>query len=111
MLKCLSLNKKNLTSPACKKEVHAFEKEMAADISLDVPLQAACRADLDKFCPKISRDHTRTLACLRNNRDSLTKACKAEELRFSEMEVFLFSLGARRKPPPYRSGLIIYSLL
>lgn len=48
--------------------------------------QVACAPDLEKLCADVSKDHSHTLLCLRSHRDSLSKACKDEELRFSIME-------------------------
>eukprot|EP00271_Cylindrocystis_brebissonii_P014317 TRINITY_DN3562_c0_g8_i1.p1 TRINITY_DN3562_c0_g8~~TRINITY_DN3562_c0_g8_i1.p1 ORF type:complete len:1638 (-),score=492.31 TRINITY_DN3562_c0_g8_i1:1373-6286(-) len=86
VLKCLSENREAIGSEACRNEVFAFQKAVAADIRLDVPLQKACKADLANVCPKVSRDHSRTLGCLRKHRDRLSEACKEEEMRFSIME-------------------------
>eukprot|EP00271_Cylindrocystis_brebissonii_P009749 TRINITY_DN2493_c0_g1_i1.p1 TRINITY_DN2493_c0_g1~~TRINITY_DN2493_c0_g1_i1.p1 ORF type:complete len:1041 (-),score=222.27 TRINITY_DN2493_c0_g1_i1:278-3400(-) len=86
VLKCLSEKKEKIESPACKKEVFSFEKQEVTDIRLDIPLQTACKSDLETKCKKVPMDHQRTLACLRKNRDNLTTDCKEEELRFSIME-------------------------
>eukprot|EP00271_Cylindrocystis_brebissonii_P000507 TRINITY_DN1061_c0_g3_i1.p1 TRINITY_DN1061_c0_g3~~TRINITY_DN1061_c0_g3_i1.p1 ORF type:complete len:958 (-),score=202.65 TRINITY_DN1061_c0_g3_i1:1362-4235(-) len=86
VLKCLSEKKAKITSEACKKEIFSFEKQEVADIRLDIPLQNACKPDMENFCKKVPMDHQRTLACLRKNRDNLTADCKDEELRFSVME-------------------------
>lgn len=56
-------------------------------LSFNVPLKKACSDDLLNLCPSIGMDHSRQLACLRGQRDKLSESCKAEELRFSEMEV------------------------
>ncbi|CAI7931658.1 unnamed protein product [Closterium sp. NIES-54] len=61
------------------------------DPALDVPLQQACKDDADMYCGAgagyAGRDHSRTLSCLRQNRKKLSAKCKAEELRFTAMEV------------------------
>eukprot|EP00271_Cylindrocystis_brebissonii_P019065 TRINITY_DN562_c0_g3_i1.p1 TRINITY_DN562_c0_g3~~TRINITY_DN562_c0_g3_i1.p1 ORF type:complete len:1830 (+),score=464.44 TRINITY_DN562_c0_g3_i1:323-5812(+) len=85
-LKCLAEKMEAIKSEACKKEVFNFEQQMVADVQLDVPLQKACAADLERLCPRVSKDHSRTLACLRSHRDELAEACKEEEMRFSIME-------------------------
>ena len=56
-------------------------------LSFDAPLKKACADDLTLLCPNERRDHSRQLACLRAQHDKLSETCKAEELRFSEMEV------------------------
>eukprot|EP00850_Spirogloea_muscicola_P000097 SM000001S04499 [mRNA] locus=s1:550290:556763:- [translate_table: standard] len=85
MIECLEKNVGNLSS-SCGEEVFLFQKLEAADIQLDVPLQMACKDDLTKFCERVSKDHSKTLTCLRKNREQLTDKCKVEEMRFSEME-------------------------
>eukprot|EP00270_Netrium_digitus_P010393 TRINITY_DN3221_c1_g1_i5.p1 TRINITY_DN3221_c1_g1~~TRINITY_DN3221_c1_g1_i5.p1 ORF type:complete len:932 (-),score=260.15 TRINITY_DN3221_c1_g1_i5:314-3109(-) len=85
VLKCLEDNTDKIESDACKKEVFSFAKKEVTDIRLDVPLQMACKADIAKFCDG-SKDHSKTLACLRSKRDELAEECKAEEMRFSVME-------------------------
>ncbi|CAI7785932.1 unnamed protein product [Closterium sp. NIES-54] len=85
-LKCLTENERKLTSKTCRQELFYFKKRMVADISLDIPLQMACKNDVEKKCGG-ERDHSKALACLRAKRDELTEECKEEELRLSEMEV------------------------
>ncbi|CAI7732820.1 unnamed protein product [Closterium sp. NIES-53] len=84
-LKCLTENERKLTSKTCRQELFYFKKRMVADISLDIPLQMACKNDVEKKCGG-ERDHSKALACLRAKRDELTEECKEEELRLSEME-------------------------
>ncbi|CAI5467231.1 unnamed protein product [Closterium sp. Yama58-4] len=84
-LKCLTENERKLSSKTCRQELFYFKKRMVADISLDIPLQMACKNDVEKKCGG-ERDHSKALACLRAKRDELTEECKEEELRLSEME-------------------------
>ncbi|CAI5991320.1 unnamed protein product [Closterium sp. NIES-65] len=84
-LKCLTENERKLSSKTCRQELFYFKKRMVADISLDIPLQLACKNDVEKKCGG-ERDHSKALACLRAKRDELTEECKEEELRLSEME-------------------------
>ncbi|GJP32519.1 hypothetical protein CLOM_g17147 [Closterium sp. NIES-68] len=84
-LKCLTENERKLSSKTCRQELFYFKKRMVADISLDIPLQMACKTDVEKKCGG-ERDHSKALACLRGKRDELTEECKEEELRLSEME-------------------------
>eukprot|EP00897_Mesotaenium_endlicherianum_P000593 jgi/Mesen1/10534/ME000083S10041 len=86
VLKCLTDNLDKVESEACKKEVFSFEKLQVADVRMDVPLQTACKGDLAKLCPDVSKDHSRTLTCLRGQREKLSEDCKEEEMRFSIME-------------------------
>ncbi|CAI7875027.1 unnamed protein product, partial [Closterium sp. NIES-53] len=75
-------------SPSCTQEVDSFSVIQSKDpLSLDVPLQKACQGDLVKLCPDVSRDHARTLSCLRTKREKLSTSCREEEMRFSIMEV------------------------
>ncbi|CAI5966169.1 unnamed protein product [Closterium sp. NIES-64] len=85
-LKCLTENERKLSSKTCRQELFYFKKRMVADISLDIPLQMACKNDVEKKCGG-ERDHSKALACLRAKRDELTEECKEEELRLSEMEL------------------------
>ncbi|GJP29711.1 hypothetical protein CLOM_g19337 [Closterium sp. NIES-68] len=84
-LRCLTGAASNISSATCRDEVFHFQKQEVADVALDVPLQAACREDVKERCGG-ERDHSKALACLRQNRDALSEGCKEEELRFSEME-------------------------
>ncbi|CAI5958736.1 unnamed protein product, partial [Closterium sp. NIES-64] len=84
-LRCLTSAVSNITSATCRDEVFHFQKQEVADVALDVPLQVACREDVKERCGG-ERDHSKALACLRQNRDALSEGCKEEELRFSEME-------------------------
>ncbi|GJP37078.1 hypothetical protein CLOM_g21523 [Closterium sp. NIES-68] len=87
VLKCLQEKKDKLESPSCAKEVESFSLIEAKDpLSFDVPLQTACKPDLIKLCPDVSRDHARTLSCLRTKREKLSTPCREEEMRFSIME-------------------------
>ncbi|CAI7919345.1 unnamed protein product, partial [Closterium sp. NIES-53] len=88
VLRCLQDNKAKLQSPSCTQEVDSFSVIQSKDpLSLDVPLQKACQGDLVKLCPDVSRDHARTLSCLRTKREKLSTSCREEEMRFSIMEV------------------------
>ncbi|CAI7795594.1 unnamed protein product [Closterium sp. NIES-54] len=84
-LRCLTGAASNISSATCRDEVFHFQKQEVADVALDVPLQVACMEDVKERCGG-ERDHSKALACLRQNRDALSEGCKEEELRFSEME-------------------------
>ncbi|CAI7856614.1 unnamed protein product [Closterium sp. NIES-53] len=87
VVKCLQENQDQIESESCKQEITSFSILEAKDpLSLDVPLQAACKGDLQSLCPDVGRDHGRSLACLRGKRDQLSAACRKEEMRFSVME-------------------------
>ncbi|GJP36222.1 hypothetical protein CLOM_g20753, partial [Closterium sp. NIES-68] len=87
VVKCLQEQQDQIESESCKQEITAFSILEAKDpLSLDVPLQAACKGDLGALCPDVGRDHGRSLTCLRSKRDKLSAACKKEEMRFSVME-------------------------
>ena len=82
---CLNRNRYQQVSLACKNEISQLLKETVVGGDLETPLQLPCKSELQTFCHKVSVDHGRSLACLRNNRASLSAQCKASELRFSAM--------------------------
>eukprot|EP00475_Leptophrys_vorax_P034699 TRINITY_DN5634_c2_g2_i4.p1 TRINITY_DN5634_c2_g2~~TRINITY_DN5634_c2_g2_i4.p1 ORF type:complete len:508 (-),score=34.65 TRINITY_DN5634_c2_g2_i4:130-1485(-) len=90
VLRCLSAHAADVSSPECREEVFYFERREVEDAGLDVPLQRACKDDVETFCGGgggyAGRDHSKVLSCLRTNRKRLSAKCREEELRFTAME-------------------------
>ncbi|KAL2619820.1 hypothetical protein R1flu_000025 [Riccia fluitans] len=87
VLECLQTNMDQIKSDECLKDVFSFTVKEAKNLELNAPLQQACQRDIKKYCFMLeTKDHRKTLRCLRSHRNKLTKECKDEELRFSMME-------------------------
>lgn len=86
ILRCLTERKDEIKSEACQNEVFYFEKMEVTDFRNDVILAAACRGDVEKFCPNIEPGEGRVHDCLRKNRKNLSDQCRKEELLLEQQE-------------------------
>uniref|UniRef100_A0A061QLM5 Golgi apparatus protein 1 n=1 Tax=Tetraselmis sp. GSL018 TaxID=582737 RepID=A0A061QLM5_9CHLO len=86
VLRCLSEQQDKIKSEECKKEVSYFINMEVTDFRNDVILAEACHGDVDQFCADVKPGEGRVLRCLRDNRDSLSKACAAEEVKLSQQQ-------------------------
>ena len=86
VLRCLSDNKEKISSDECKKEVGYFQLMEVTDFRNDIILAETCRQDVDQFCDLVEPGEGRVHACLRENRDKISEACAAEELKLEKIE-------------------------
>jgi Golgi apparatus protein 1 len=86
VLRCLSDKKESISNDECKKEVSYFQKMEVTDFRNDVILAEACRMDVEEFCDTVEPGEGRVHACLRDNRDKISEACAAEELKLEKIE-------------------------
>lgn len=86
VLRCLSDNKESVTSEECKKEITYFQLMEVSDFRNDVILAEACRQDVDQFCDMVEPGEGRVHQCLRDNREKISEACAAEELKLEKIE-------------------------
>jgi len=86
VLRCLSDRQDEIKGEDCKKEVDYFIGMEVSDFRNDVMLAEACRGDVEQFCGSVEPGNGRVLRCLRDNRDSLSKACSDEEAKLAQKE-------------------------
>eukprot|EP00882_Tetradesmus_deserticola_P009845 GHRQ01010403.1.p1 GENE.GHRQ01010403.1~~GHRQ01010403.1.p1 ORF type:complete len:576 (+),score=223.19 GHRQ01010403.1:287-2014(+) len=66
----------------CQEDVYQFMITRGKNINANIPLAKACKADAEKLCKNTwvfgPTAEGRIIACLREDKDKLSKACKAE---------------------------------